>query len=96
VATARVWGVPFVGGNAPLATTPTPNAKERNEETMVRVWYEPPPYGPRTDLNRSGYGVHGGGLFGKHLERLSKMNQPMLMTGAVLFAAVICWIPLST
>jgi hypothetical protein len=63
---------------------------------MVRVWYEPPPYGPRTDLNRSGYGVHGGGLFGKHLERLSKMNQPMVMTGAVLFAAVICWIPLST
>jgi hypothetical protein len=67
-----------------------------NELTMVRVWYEPPPYGPMTDLNRSGYGVHGGGLFGKSLERLSKMNQPMVMTGAVVLISIICWIPLST
>jgi hypothetical protein len=42
---------------------------------MVRVFYEPPPFGPGTDLNRSSYGVHGGGSFSRLIERLSKAKQ---------------------
>jgi hypothetical protein len=63
---------------------------------MVRVWYEPPPYGPATDLNRSGYGIHGGGLFKTLLERASKGNQPLLLSSVVLFSMAICYIPLCT
>ena len=61
---------------------------------MVRVWYEPPPFGPGTDLNRSGYGVQGGGTGRSMLEKVSRMkNQPALMAGGVLAALVICYIP---
>lgn len=63
---------------------------------MVRVWYEPPPYGPGTDLNRSGYGIGGGGAFRSFIERASKMNQPLALGGMVLFSMVICYIPVST
>lgn len=64
---------------------------------MVRVWYEPPPFGPGTDLNRSPYGVQGGGTYRAALEKLSRMkNQPALMAGGVLFSLVVCYIPLST
>jgi hypothetical protein len=63
---------------------------------MVRVWYEPPPFGPGTDLNRSGYGVHGGGLMRKLLERASKMPQLVAIGAPTLVVMAICWIPLST
>lgn len=64
---------------------------------MVRVWYEPPPYGPGTDLNRSPYGTQGGGLFGKStLEKISRMRQGPLMVGGVLFSLVICYLPVGT
>eukprot|EP00522_Entomoneis_paludosa_P005747 CAMPEP_0172455996 /NCGR_PEP_ID=MMETSP1065-20121228/13580_1 /TAXON_ID=265537 /ORGANISM="Amphiprora paludosa, Strain CCMP125" /LENGTH=108 /DNA_ID=CAMNT_0013208589 /DNA_START=64 /DNA_END=390 /DNA_ORIENTATION=+ len=57
---------------------------------MVRVFYEPPPYGPRTNLNKTSWGVRGGGLVGvKNLEILSKMNQSVVMTGFVAGALVI-------
>ncbi|GAX20683.1 hypothetical protein FisN_32Hh072 [Fistulifera solaris] len=63
---------------------------------MVRVWYEPPPYGPGTDLNRSPYGTHGGGLFGKAtLEKISRMRQGPLMAGGVLFSLVLCYLPVA-
>lgn len=39
---------------------------------MVKVWYEPPPYGPRTALNRPAYG-NGNDLGPKWVVRLSKM-----------------------
>eukprot|EP00979_Chaetoceros_neogracilis_P007040 scaffold1460_cov256-Chaetoceros_neogracile.AAC.21 len=39
---------------------------------MVKVWYEPPPYGPRTSLNRPSYG-NGNDLGPKWVVRLSKM-----------------------
>jgi hypothetical protein len=40
---------------------------------MVRVWYEPPPYhGVGTDLNRTPYGIGGGGTFPKLLEQMAK------------------------
>jgi hypothetical protein len=62
---------------------------------MVRVFYEPPPYGPGTDLNRSPYGPGGsGGLFGRTLERLSKMPPWKSVGGAVLLSMAIAWIPL--
>ena len=61
---------------------------------MVRVFYEPPPYGPRTNLNKSSWGVGGGGLFGKkNLEMISKMNPTIAMaipvTGFCLLAFVL-------
>jgi hypothetical protein len=62
---------------------------------MVRVWYEPPPYGPGTDLNRSGYGVGGGGIFKTYLEKAAK--QPRMVAFAPWIAAVLVlsYIPLS-
>jgi len=62
---------------------------------MVRVWYEPPPYGPGTDLNRSGYGVHGGGIFKGFLERASRVRQPVAMAAGVGVALVLAYIPVS-
>lgn len=63
---------------------------------MVRVWYEPPPFGVGTDLNRTPYGVGGGGMFKSLVERASKMKQPVAIGGVVLFSLVISWIPVST
>jgi hypothetical protein len=63
---------------------------------MVRVWYEPPPFGPGTDLNRSGYGMHGGGLGRKFLERASKMPQTVAIGVPVVVLMVLAWVPLRT
>lgn len=60
---------------------------------MVRVWYEPPPFGPRTDLNRSPYGLGSGSILGRPLERLSKMPRTMAMTPIILGALALAWIP---
>ena len=54
---------------------------------MVRVFYEPPPHGPRTSLNRNAYGLGGGGLLGKQLEYLSK-QRPTLAIGIPVVAAM--------
>jgi hypothetical protein len=62
---------------------------------MVRVWYEPPPFGVGTDLNRSPYGVQGGGTSRAFLERMSRMKQPYLMAGGVVFALCVSYIPVS-
>ena len=61
---------------------------------MVRVFYEPRPYGPTTDLmNRSGYGVHGGGLFKGVLERASKAK-PIVAMGLPIIAIMgLCYLP---
>lgn len=64
--------------------------------TMVRVFYEPPPFGVGTDLNRSGYGVHGGGLFKGLLERASKMRPIVSIGVPVTVIFMIASIPLST
>ena len=55
-----------------------------------------PPYGPKTCLNRTGYGVHGGGLFGQTLERVSKMKNGPIMAGLVAGICAICYLPLGT
>jgi hypothetical protein len=62
--------------------------------TMVRVFYEPPPFGVGTDLNRSGYGVHGGGLFKGLLERASKMRPIVSIGVPVTVIFMIASIPL--
>ena len=60
---------------------------------MVRVFYEPPPFGPATDLNRSGYGVHGGGLFKGLLERASKAKPIVAFGIPVLCIMGLCYLP---
>ena len=61
---------------------------------MVRVFYEPPPYGPKTCLNRTGYGLTGGGLFGTALERVSKMKSGPIMAVATLSICALSYLPL--
>lgn len=63
--------------------------------TMVRVWYEPPPYGPMTDLNRPGYGAGGGGTFRKLLEKMAKQRPMVTMVPCIAASLVISYIPLS-
>ncbi|KAL7559630.1 hypothetical protein ACA910_015315 [Epithemia clementina (nom. ined.)] len=55
---------------------------------MVRVFYEPPPFGPRTNLNRTPYGLGGGGLLGRQLEYWSK-QRPSVAIGVPV---TICFI----
>ena len=62
---------------------------------MVRVFYEPPPYGVATDLNRSPYGVNGGGLFRKFIERMSKMPQGIALGVPTVLIVGLCYLPLS-
>lgn len=63
--------------------------------TMVKVWYEPPPHGPRSALNRPAYGV-GGGSTPQFIMRLSKMPQGQVIVGAVVLFSVVAYIPLRT
>jgi len=62
---------------------------------MVRVWYEPPPFGPGTDLNRTAYGIGGGGSFSKLLERASKMKQSYAIGIPLVAIVCLCYIPVS-
>lgn len=62
---------------------------------MVRVWYEPPPFGPTTDLNRSGYGVKGGGISRSLVEYLSKKPQGVAMAVPLFGLIALCYIPVS-
>ena len=63
---------------------------------MVRVWYEPPPFGPGTDLNRNAYGFHGGNsLPPRMMERLMKMPQGMAIAVPTVIICALCYIPCS-
>ena len=63
---------------------------------MVRVWYEPPPFGPGTDLNRNAYGFHGGNsLPPRMMERLMKMPQGMAIAVPTAIICALCYIPCS-
>lgn len=60
---------------------------------MVKVWYEPPPYGPRTALNRPAYG-NGNDLGPKWVVRLSKMPPARAIVPFVAGFAFLASIPL--
>jgi len=63
---------------------------------MVRVWYEPPPYGGvGTDLNRSPYGIGGGGTFRQFLEKQAKATPARAMAPFIAAAMFISYIPVS-
>ena len=61
----------------------------------IRLFYQPPPYGIGTDLNRSGYGVSGGGLLRPLLEKASRMPQMVAIGVPCLVISLLCYIPLS-
>eukprot|EP00542_Grammatophora_oceanica_P019190 CAMPEP_0194026198 /NCGR_PEP_ID=MMETSP0009_2-20130614/508_1 /TAXON_ID=210454 /ORGANISM="Grammatophora oceanica, Strain CCMP 410" /LENGTH=103 /DNA_ID=CAMNT_0038664755 /DNA_START=23 /DNA_END=334 /DNA_ORIENTATION=- len=60
---------------------------------MVRVWYEPPPYGPGTHLNRASYGI-GESVTAPWLVKLAKMHPAVSIGGVVVVSSVLCWLPL--
>jgi len=60
---------------------------------MVKVWYEPPPYGPGTSLNRPAYGHQAGGT--QLIQQLSRRPQGMLIAGALVTFSAIAYIPIS-
>jgi hypothetical protein len=61
---------------------------------MVKVWYEPPPYGPRTSLNRPAYGT-GGDIGPRWVVKLSKMAPGKVIAGFVAGFVGLAYIPLS-
>ncbi len=72
-----------------------PNARTHNGKTatMVRVWYEPPPYGVGTSLNRPPYGTADTGP--KWLQKLARVPQWQVMVGSVAIVMTLSAIPLS-
>ena len=60
---------------------------------MVKVWYEPPPYGPRTSLNRPSYGT-GNDLGPKWVVKLSKMPPHRVIIPAVAAIVFLASVPL--
>lgn len=61
---------------------------------MVKVWYEPPPYGPKSALNRPAYGI-GEGTTPRWLLRLSKMPTGPVIMGSIVAFSVLAYIPVS-
>ena len=62
---------------------------------MVRVWYEPPPGGPRTHLNRGSYYVESA-TTPMFMRKLQRMNPTVAIGAGVTAIAALCYIPLST
>ena len=61
---------------------------------LVRVFYEPPPFGPRTSLNRPTYGMEGG-TTPAWVERLNKMPSWQPITAFCTAFLVAAYIPLA-
>jgi len=59
---------------------------------MVKVWYQPPPYGPRTDLNRPAYGI-GKDVGPRWVVAISKMPATPVILGFISVFACIAYIP---
>jgi hypothetical protein len=61
---------------------------------MVRVWYEPPPGGPRTHLNRGGYYAENSATpaFIKKMAKAKPYSVIMPTVGAMV---ALCYVPLS-
>merc|ERR1712151_937827 len=59
----------------------------------IRVWYEPPPYGPRTSLDRPAYSMTR--IFGpRWLNKLSKLPEHRVIPVAVLGLSILAAIPI--
>jgi len=60
----------------------------------LTVWYEPPPGGPRTHLNRGGYYVESART-PAIIQKLSKARQTTVILPVVAAIAAFCYVPLS-
>ncbi len=60
---------------------------------MVRVWYEPPPGGPRSHLNRGAYGVESA-MEPMFMKKLARMRPASVIVPALGFFAFVCYLPL--
>ncbi|KAI2494236.1 Cytochrome c oxidase subunit IV [Fragilaria crotonensis] len=60
---------------------------------MVKVWYTPPPYGPRTSLDRPAYGLAGGNT-PQWIVRLSKLPKWQSIGGSLSLFCVLAYLPL--
>ena len=61
---------------------------------MVKVWYQPPPFGPRTALNRPSYAT-GVELGPRWVQQLQKMPPARVICAFIAGASAIAYIPLS-
>ena len=61
---------------------------------MVKVWYEPPPGGPRTHLNRGGYYVESTRT-PAFITKMSKARPITVILPAIAAISAMCYIPLS-
>ena len=61
---------------------------------MVKVWYEPPPGGPRTHLNRGGYYVESART-PAFITKMSKARPITVIVPAIAAIGAMCYIPLS-
>mmetsp|Transcript_10756 Transcript_10756/g.25073 ORF Transcript_10756/g.25073 Transcript_10756/m.25073 type:complete len:106 (-) Transcript_10756:273-590(-) len=60
---------------------------------MVKVWYEPPPGGPRTHLNRGGYYVESART-PAFITKMSKARPITVIVPAIAAIGAMCYIPL--
>ena len=61
---------------------------------LVRVFYEPPPFGPRTCLNRPAYGMEGG-TTPAWVEKINKMPTWQPIVGFSVLFSIVAYIPVA-
>jgi hypothetical protein len=84
------------------AAPPTPSTKAQFRKpfwsfavlTMVKVWYEPPPGGPRTNLNSGAY-YSETAMTPNIIKRLSRAPAAPIIMGFIAVTGFLCYIPLS-
>jgi len=65
-----------------------PDKMNRTLPRLVRVFYEPPPFGPRTALNRPAYGMEGG-TTPLWVEKINKMPSWQPIVGELAVIALL-------
>ena len=61
---------------------------------LVRVFYEPPPFGPRTALNRPAYGMEGG-TTPMWVEKINKMPTWQPIVGFCTLFTILGYVPVA-